>query len=64
MIDWLGGYPFEVATPEAVLDFFGKRGLSMEQLKTCGSRHGCNEFVFVHKRGGSADVENRGRAGT
>ncbi|MGA9032934.1 MAG: class I SAM-dependent methyltransferase [Sulfuricaulis sp.] len=56
MIDWLGGYPFEVAKPEAVFDFFRKRGFSIVRLKTCGGRHGCNEFVFMHERGDSAGV--------
>jgi 2-polyprenyl-6-hydroxyphenyl methylase/3-demethylubiquinone-9 3-methyltransferase len=46
MIDWLGGYPFEVARPEAVFDFFRGRGFVLERLKTCDGRMGCNEFVF------------------
>jgi SAM-dependent methyltransferase len=46
MRDWLGGYPFEVARPEEVVAFFRERGFSLERLKTCGRRHGCNEFVF------------------
>lgn len=46
MIDWLGGYPFEVAKPEAVFRFFHDRGFTLEELKTCGGRMGCNEFVF------------------
>ena len=58
MIDWLGGYPFEVATPEAVFDFFRKRGFSLVRLKTCGNRHGCNEFIFVRERGGIAGVDD------
>jgi len=45
-IDWLGGYPFEVATPEAVFQFVRARGFALERLKTCGGRLGCNEFVF------------------
>jgi 2-polyprenyl-6-hydroxyphenyl methylase/3-demethylubiquinone-9 3-methyltransferase len=47
MLDWLGGYPFEVARPEEVFDFFLDRGFILTKLKTCGARHGCNEFVFV-----------------
>jgi 2-polyprenyl-6-hydroxyphenyl methylase/3-demethylubiquinone-9 3-methyltransferase len=47
MLDWLGGYPFEVARPEEVFDFFFDRGFILTKLKTCGARHGCNEFVFV-----------------
>ncbi len=46
MIDWLGGYPFEVAKPEAVMHFFQGNGFALEELKTCGGRMGCNEFVF------------------
>ncbi len=46
MIDWLGGYPFEVATPETVFHYFRDKGFALEQLKTCGGRMGCNEFVF------------------
>lgn len=44
--DWLGGYPFEVAKPEAVLEFCQERGFSLLKLKTCGGSVGCNEFVF------------------
>ncbi|HZL83917.1 MAG TPA: class I SAM-dependent methyltransferase [Candidatus Krumholzibacteria bacterium] len=45
-IDWLGGSPFEVATPEAILDFYRPRGFVLERLKTCGGSLGCNEFLF------------------
>lgn len=47
LVDWVGGYPFEVAKPEAVLDFCRARGFSLAKLKTCGGKLGCNEFVFV-----------------
>ncbi len=47
MLDWLGGYPFEVATPEQMLFFFRNRGFVLNNLKTCRGRHGCNEFVFI-----------------
>lgn len=46
MIDWLGGYPFEVAKPEVVICYFRDRGFALERLRTCGGRMGCNEFVF------------------
>jgi 2-polyprenyl-6-hydroxyphenyl methylase/3-demethylubiquinone-9 3-methyltransferase len=45
--DWLGGYPFEVAKPEAILDFFRARGFVLIRLRTCGGSVGCNEYVFV-----------------
>jgi 2-polyprenyl-6-hydroxyphenyl methylase/3-demethylubiquinone-9 3-methyltransferase len=47
VVDWVGGYPFEVAKPEAVFDFFRAKGFVLTKLKTCGGGHGCNEFVFV-----------------
>lgn len=45
-IDWLGGYPFEVAKPEAIFDFYRERSFDLVKLKTCGGRSGCNEYVF------------------
>jgi 2-polyprenyl-3-methyl-5-hydroxy-6-metoxy-1,4-benzoquinol methylase len=50
MIDWLGGYPFEVSRPEEVFDYFRQRGFRLENLMTCGGRMGCNEFVFRRER--------------
>ncbi|HEU5295884.1 MAG TPA: class I SAM-dependent methyltransferase [Burkholderiaceae bacterium] len=47
MVDWVGGYPFEVARPEAILRFCRDRGFTLRELKTCGGRHGCNEMVFL-----------------
>lgn len=47
MVDWLGGYPFEVARPDEIENFCRNRGLLPAQIKTCGGRSGCNEFVFV-----------------
>ncbi|WNB77142.1 class I SAM-dependent methyltransferase [Methylomonas koyamae] len=46
MIDWLGGYPFEVAKPEQVFAYFRDRGFTLTEMTTCGGRMGCNEFVF------------------
>ncbi|MEK9612634.1 MAG: class I SAM-dependent methyltransferase [Flavobacteriaceae bacterium] len=46
LVDWLGGYPFEVARPEFILRYFLKRGFQLINLKTCGGKLGCNEFIF------------------
>ncbi len=46
VVDWVGGYPFEVARPEEIFDFFHSRGFQLIKLKTCGGGLGCNEFVF------------------
>ena len=45
-VDWLGGYPFEVARPESILDFYVGRGFVLEAMTTMGGRNGCNQFVF------------------
>jgi 2-polyprenyl-3-methyl-5-hydroxy-6-metoxy-1,4-benzoquinol methylase len=50
MIDWLGGHPFEVATPEQIQAFYHHREFILSQSNTCGTRLGCNEFVFVKNR--------------
>jgi 2-polyprenyl-6-hydroxyphenyl methylase/3-demethylubiquinone-9 3-methyltransferase len=49
-VDWLGGYPFEVAKPEQIFEFFQQRGFALQRLKTCGGGLGCNEFVFVKNK--------------
>jgi 2-polyprenyl-3-methyl-5-hydroxy-6-metoxy-1,4-benzoquinol methylase len=46
-LDWLGGYPYEVAKPEEVVEFCRKRGFSLEKLATAGNRLGNNQYVFV-----------------
>ena len=48
VVDWVGGYPFEVATPEQIFDFYRQRGFELTRLRTCVGSLGCNEFVF-HK---------------
>jgi 2-polyprenyl-3-methyl-5-hydroxy-6-metoxy-1,4-benzoquinol methylase len=48
-IDWVGGYPFEVAKPEEIFDFYHSRGFELTRLATCGSGHGCNEYVFARR---------------
>ncbi len=49
LIDWVGGYPFEVAKPEEVFNFFHKKGFQLGKMKTCAGGVGCNEFVFRKK---------------
>lgn len=47
-VDWLGGYPFEVAKPEEIFRFCKDAGLELVNLKTT-NRLGCNQFVFRRK---------------
>jgi 2-polyprenyl-6-hydroxyphenyl methylase/3-demethylubiquinone-9 3-methyltransferase len=46
IVDWVGGMPFEVATPHAIFAFYRERGFALERMFTCGSGLGCNEFLF------------------
>lgn len=53
LIDWVGGYPFEVATPAAVVAFYRERGFTLTRPVALASS-GCNEFVF--ERSSSPDA--------
>ena len=46
IIDWVGGYPYEVATVDEIFEFYKKRGFSLTKVKSGGVGLGCNEFVF------------------
>jgi len=52
LVDWVGGYPFEVAKPEEIFEFYRKRGFELVKLKTCAGGIGCNEYVFVQRKSG------------
>jgi 2-polyprenyl-3-methyl-5-hydroxy-6-metoxy-1,4-benzoquinol methylase len=45
LLDWLGGYPFEVAKPEEILDFLRAHNFELLRIRTVGGRAGNNEFV-------------------
>ena len=45
-IDWIGGYPYERATIEQIVDHFAKDGYRLENLFDCSGGYGCNEFVL------------------
>lgn len=46
VVDWIGGWPYEYATPEAVFEFYRDRGFTLRKLVTRQGL-GCNEFVFL-----------------
>ena len=56
LVDWVGGYPFEVAKPDEILDFYRRRGFELERLRTCRGSQGCNEFVFTRRLRRPADA--------
>ena len=51
-IDWLGGYPFEVATPRDVEQWLAAAGFTLLAKRTVGRRQGCNEYVFARTHQG------------
>ena len=51
IVDWVGGYPYEVATPDEIFDFYRARGFTLTRLKCGYVGLGCNEFVFVRDGG-------------
>jgi len=46
IIDWVGGYPYEVSTPDEVFDFFSARGFILRKMNCGRVGLGCNQFVF------------------
>ena len=47
IIDWVGGYPYEVATADQLFEFYKNRGFMLTKMKCGYVGLGCNEFVFV-----------------
>ena len=50
IIDWVGGYPFEVAAPDEVFDFYRARNFELTRLVCKGAGSGCVEYVFERKQ--------------
>jgi 2-polyprenyl-6-hydroxyphenyl methylase/3-demethylubiquinone-9 3-methyltransferase len=46
LVDWVGGYPFEVAKPEDIFNFCRGRGYTLRRLVTAGGGLANNQFVF------------------
>src|SRR5262249_45954415 len=45
-MDWIGGYPYECAPVEAVVDVYSTDGFRLIKVVDCPDVTGCNEFVF------------------
>lgn len=52
IVDWVGGYPYEVAKPEEIFDFYRTRGFNLARMECGGVGLGCNQFVFENSAGG------------
>lgn len=50
IVDWVGGYPYEFATPEQIFDFYRERSFTLTKMKCGYVGLGCNEFVFVKEQ--------------
>ncbi len=50
MVDWLGGYPFEVSSRDKLIAFYQMHGFELVKLNSVGKKLGCNEFVFRRVR--------------
>ena len=46
LIDWLGGYPYEFALPDEIINFLSNKGMSCKKL-IFRNGTGCNEYLFV-----------------
>jgi 2-polyprenyl-6-hydroxyphenyl methylase/3-demethylubiquinone-9 3-methyltransferase len=55
IIDWVGGFPYEVAKPEEIFDFYRARGFQLSRLSCGNVGHGCNQFVFEKAGPAAAD---------
>lgn len=49
IIDWVGGFPYEYASVDAVFEFYKQRGFTLTKIVSGGVGLGCNEFVFERK---------------
>ncbi|MEO7309802.1 MAG: methyltransferase domain-containing protein [Chitinophagaceae bacterium] len=52
-IDWLGGYPFEVAKVEELVRFLAPKGFILRNLFTSNGL-GCNQIVFMKNASGTS----------
>ncbi|MFA5054958.1 MAG: class I SAM-dependent methyltransferase [Dehalococcoidia bacterium] len=49
LVDWVGGYPYEYATPQAVQKSVCDLGFTVVKYTPAAVPTGCNEFVFQKK---------------
>lgn len=49
IVDWVGGYPYEVARPEQIFEFYRARGFELTRMQCGGVGLGCSQFVFLNE---------------
>ena len=50
LVDWVGGFPFEVSRPEEIFDFYRRRGYELRRMATAGGALGCNQLLLERVR--------------
>jgi len=48
-VDWIGGYPYEVASTDSLEQFYKQRGFRLQKAKTPDYKLACNELVLVRE---------------
>src|SRR5207237_1356286 len=56
-IDWIGGYPYERASVDQIVDYFAKDGFRLTKLEDRSMGYGCNEFVFRREAGAGTYID-------
>ncbi len=46
LVDWLGGYPYEYAGPDEIVNYFGKKSFACQKM-IFRNGIGCNEFLLT-----------------
>ncbi len=50
IVDWVGGFPYEVAAPDELFEFYKKKGFSLAKMKCKGVGLGCHEMVLKREK--------------
>lgn len=54
VVDWVGGYPYEYATKDVIVDKMREKGFTLIKFVKAAVPTGCNEFVFSKNGASSA----------
>jgi ubiquinone/menaquinone biosynthesis C-methylase UbiE len=46
VIDWIGGYPYEYASPQEIEEYLTKQGFVLRRFVKAQVPTGCNEYIF------------------
>ncbi|RMG29913.1 MAG: class I SAM-dependent methyltransferase [Methanobacteriota archaeon] len=46
VVDWVGGYPYEYASPEEIISYVSSKGYRLVRISPSCVPTGCNEYIF------------------